>query len=453
MAARTEHDLLGAIEVPADGLWGAHTQRAINNFPLDGQPTIGDVEELIVALLQVKRAAALANAAAGGLTDDVAAAIVAACDELLADVPRDQFPVHHLHGGGGTSANMNVNEVIANVASRHFGDPLGSYRSVHPTEHVNLHQSTNDVFPTACRLAAIARWSTARGQLAMLVEAVGERASDLANEPRLARTCLQDAVEATFGDLFGAAASLLRRRLATIDEAVRRLSSVSLGGGVMGRTDGVPERYLDTVIPHLAAVSGVDGLRRAEHLADAAQHLDDLADVAAALDVWARGAIKIAKDLRLLSSGPHGGLAEIELEPRQAGSSAMPGKVNPVLPEHAVLLCLRASALCHGVASSLDHAELDLNVWESAALSGIVEAMSLVSGAARALTGSFEGLRVNPASNRAHLTSVIPLSVQASAKFGHRHVEALAAQVAGDPQRFRQLLIETLDESSSVDSK
>jgi aspartate ammonia-lyase len=444
-ATRTEHDLLGAVEVAEDALWGAHTERAIANFPLRGERSIGGTPELITALIQVKHAAATANMAAGSLGREVGVRIRSACEELIERPRLDEFPVHVLHGGGGTSANMNANEVVANMAALLAGEQLGSYASVHPTGHVNLNQSTNDVFPTACRLAVRSRWRSARGTIGGPIDEVRQLRDALMHEPRLARTCLQDAVPATFGDLLGAYESFLRRGVRRIDTRVDALCEVSLGGGVMGRTDGIPPAYLDRVVGDLADVSGWTDLAATADRSDAAQHLDDLVDVADAIEVLARGIVRIAKDLRLLASGPDGGIGEITLAPRQAGSSAMPGKVNPVMPEHAVLLCWRAIGLCASVRSTLDHAELDLNVWESAALMGVLDAIDLVVAAALALGRSFDGLQVRRDTIGRQLGSVIPLAVRATAVHGHALVEDLAARAAGDPDRLRSSILALLE--------
>lgn len=443
---RTETDLLGEIAVPSDALWGAHTQRAIKNFPLRGSRTIGDLPELINALVAIKHATATANHRAGVLTHTLSQRIREACDELLDDLPTRQFPVHVLHGGGGTSANMNVNEVVANLAAHNAGEQIGTYLSVHPTGHVNLNQSTNDTFPTACRLAIRSRWANAEHELHDALQRIETTTRELADEPRLARTCLQDAVPATFGDLFGAYHSFLTRGLNRIAARVNRLQEVSLGGIVMGRTDGVPPSYLEHVVADLAVISGWTDLTAAANRVDAAQHMDDLVDVADALDVFARGLIRIAKDLRLIGSGPDGGFGEIMLAPRQAGSSAMPGKVNPVMPEHAVLLAWQATSAATMVRSTLDHAELDLNVWESTALVGVVDAMDALVSATAALSVAFDGITVRRDVIASHLDSVIPLAVRAAHQHGHITVEHLASASAGDGDVFRRELKVLLDE-------
>lgn len=443
---RTETDLIGQIAVANDVLWGAHTQRAIENFPLKGARTLGHVPELVTALIAIKYAAATANHRADVLAKTLSERIRLACVSLLNDFPPNQFPVHILHGGGGTSANMNVNEVLANLSAQQAGEPLGQYRSVHPTGHVNLNQSTNDTFPTACRVAIRTHWQLAETMLYAALQRMSAATEPLATEPRLARTCLQDAVPATFGDLFGAYHAFLTRGVRRIARRVARLNEVSLGGVVMGRTDGVPQPYLDHVVPDLAVITGFNDLVPSPNRIDAAQHLDDLVDVADAVDVFARGVIRIAKDLRLIGSGPDGGFGEITLAARQAGSSAMPGKVNPVMPEHAILLAWQATGAATTVRSTLDHAELDLNVWESAAFVGVIDGLDAVVNATNALAVAFDGITVRSDVIATHLSSVIPLAVRAAHEHGHITVEHLAA-AASDSDAFRQELRKLLDQA------
>jgi aspartate ammonia-lyase len=339
---RTECDLLGEIEVPRSALYGAQTQRAIINFPLHGERTIGHYVPLVEALLLIKLAAARANGAAGFLSGDKAAAIAKAAELTLEDPPIKQFPVHRLHGGGGTSANMNANEVLANVAEELLGGKRGEYRLIHPNDHVNLHQSTNDVYPTACHIAVLRQWRATRPALEGLIQAFRHKAGALEGQPRLARTCLQDAVEITFADLLGGYAEGLARGVRRVAEAVDRLHTVNLGGTIVGRRSDVPEAYLQAIIPCLREATGDPKCEMAADLFDAAQNPDDVVAVSATLDLLARGLVKVCQDLRLLNSGPEAGLGEVKLPAAQPGSSIMPGKINPVIPEFAIQLCFQA---------------------------------------------------------------------------------------------------------------
>ncbi len=440
-AIRIEVDLLGEVEVPADALHGAQTERAVSNFPLGLERTIGSYPDLIIGLLQVKQAAAEANLQTGLLDAAIATAIAQSAGALIEQGARGLFPVHRLHGGGGTSANMNANEVLANMAEERLGGRRGEYRLVHPNDHVNLHQSTNDVYPTACHIAVVRGWPVLQTAVAGLAASLRDFGQEAGSAPRLARTCLQDAVEASFADLFGGYATSLERGVRRVETAVDALHAVNLGGTVVGRSDGVPAPYFDAVIATLRDVTGDARYRRADDLFDAAQNPDDLAAVAAALDLLAQGLRKIAQDLRLLSSGPEGGLGELGLPPVQPGSSIMPGKVNPVIPEFAIQLCLQAGghhAVCQ---AALGLGELDLNVWESALTFNLLDSMALLAQAASSLDlRCIRGLTVDIARNRQHAESIVPMLSRLARTHGYATVAAVCREAGNDPARTRELL-------------
>ncbi|MCP4656721.1 MAG: aspartate ammonia-lyase [bacterium] len=438
---RIEHDLLGTIEVPAEALYGAQTQRAVLNFPLRSEKTIGDYPLLIAGLMAVKKAAAAANRRAGFLEEELAGAIDRAADTVLREPLLAHFPVHRFHGGGGTSANMNANEVLANLAEEALGGRRGEYRRVHPNDHVNRHQSTNDVYPTACHLALAAGWHETRPECERLAKTLAARAQEWRELPRLARTCLQDAVEGTYGELFGGYAGFIERATARIDTAVEALHAVNLGGTVVGQPAAVPRAYFEAVIPELRRVTGDDAWRRAANLADAFQNCDDMVNVSAQLATAARGLIKIAKDLRLLGSGPQAGLGEIRLPAVQPGSSIMPGKVNPVIPEFAIQLCLEITGLHAACAQALDHGELDLNVWESLIVFNTLDAMEHLANAATVLDGRcLRDLTVDEARSRAHAESMMPLLTRLVDEHGYARISELCRRAGGDLIELRRLL-------------
>ena len=438
---REEHDFLGPVQVPREALYGAQTQRALDNFPLAGERPIGDYPALVEALLRIKWAAAEANRTAGFLDSEVAAAIVQGARELINQQDCRHFPIHRLHGGGGTSANMNANEVLANRAEELLGGRRGHYRRVHPNDHVNLHQSTNDVYPTACRMAVIASWPSLAEALEGLRQVLRTQASRFQEEPRVARTCLQDAVAVTFGDLFGGYEAALARAAGRIAREVDELHAVNLGGTIVGRPQDAPEAYRDRILPSLREVSGDPAYRLAPNLFDAAQNPDGMVAVSSGLDLLARVLIKVAKDLRLLSSGPEAGLGEIRLPAVQPGSSIMPGKVNPVIPEFVIQCCFQVignQAACAGV---LDHGELDLNVWESVLVFNVLDSMRLLANAARTLAERcLEGLTVVPERNRRHADSIIPLLTDLAKERGYSAVGRVCREAGGDVQKIRELL-------------
>lgn len=438
---REEHDFLGPVQVPREALFGAQTQRALDNFPLSGERSIGDYPALVAALLRVKWAAAEANRREGFLDDEVAGAIVQGARELIGEGACRHFPIHRLHGGGGTSANMNANEVLANRAEELLGGLRGNYRRVHPNDHVNLHQSTNDVYPTACRMAVISSWPSPAEALERLGQVLQSRASRFQDEPRVARTCLQDAVAITFGDLFGGYETALARAADRIAREVDELHAVNLGGTIVGRPQDAPEGYRRQILPSLREVSGDPTYRLAPNLFDAAQNPDGMVAVSSGLELLARTLIKIAKDLRLLSSGPEAGLGEIRLPAVQPGSSIMPGKVNPVIPEFVIQCCFQVVGNHAACAGALDHGELDLNIWESVLLFNVLDSMRLMANAAQTLAERcLEELTVAPERNRANADSIIPLLTELARERGYSAVSRVCREAGGDLQKIRELL-------------
>ncbi len=438
---RIEHDLLGEVEVPAHVLHGAQTQRAVSNFSGQGQRTIGQFPLLVRGLVYVKQAAAAANLRSGQLDESVAHAILEAGQKVLDEQRYDQFPIHHLHGGGGTSANMNVNEVLANLGEELLGGKRGEYRLVHPNNHVNLNQSTNDVYPTACHIALVLQWPALRQTLDALVDGFNAKADKYQLQQRIARTCLQDAVATTFGDLLGGYAAFLTRGIRCVGRAVDALHAVPLGGTIVGRAGDVPPAYFEAVLPDLCEVTGDSRYRRSENLFDAAQNLDDVVRVSSEMELLARGLIKVCKDLRLMSSGPEAGLGEIVLPAVQPGSSFMPGKVNPVIPEHAIQLCFKVMGNHAGCQASLDHGELDLNVWQNIVVCGVLESMELLQSAADLLDRKcVKGLSVDAHRNNQNVQTIIPLLTELMKRYGYSRVSEICRQAGSDLNELRNLL-------------
>ncbi|HEY3382664.1 MAG TPA: lyase family protein [Vicinamibacterales bacterium] len=440
---RTEHDLLGTVEVPAEALYGAQTTRALRNFPVDRDRPLGSYPTLVEGLLMIKQATALANRDAGLLDRVRADAIIAAAGSLLEARRFDDFPIHRLHGGGGTSANQNTNEVVANVAEERLGGTRGQYRLVHPNDHVNLHQSTNDVVPTACHIAVVRAFPEAAHAISGLADAFRAKGAALGGIRRIGRTCLMDAVDITFADLFGGYGAFLDRALRRVSDAVDALHAVNLGGTIVGRTCDVPASYFDGIMPALRAVTGDDRYVQAANLFDATQNLDDMVAVSGALDLLARGLVKIAQDLRLMNTGPEAGLGEIRLPAVQPGSTCMPGKVNPVIPEFVIQLALQVAG-CHAACqAAVDHGELDLNVWESLVVSNVLDAMALLANASATLQErSIAGLEADAARNERHADTIIPLLTRQKARHSYSVISDIAARAGGDLTKLRKLLKE-----------
>ena len=328
---RTEVDFLGSMEVPADAYWGVQTARAIENFPITGQK-ISNMPNLIRALAHIKKAAASVNGELGAISSAHARAIVQACDEIVAGQLHDQFVVDVIQGGAGTSTNMNANEVIANRGLELMGFARGRYDMLHPNDHVNASQSTNDVYPTALRLAAWTGIGRLLQALAGLREAFDQKAKAFEDILKIGRTQLQDAVTMTLGQEMLAYAVMLGEDEQRLSEARALMLEVNLGATAIGTGINAPAGYAKNVVDRLAQYSGVPVVA-SPNLVEATQDTGAFVQLSGVLKRIACKLSKIANDLRLLSSGPQAGLGDIFLPARQAGSSIMPGKVNPVIPE------------------------------------------------------------------------------------------------------------------------
>ncbi len=328
---RREHDLLGERDVPASAYYGVHTLRAVENFPITGT-AISIYPELIHALAAIKRAAAEANHALGLLDKPRMDAIVAACEEIRAGALSDQFVVDVIQGGAGTSTNMNANEVIANRALEIMGHQRGEYRFLHPNEHVNMSQSTNDVYPTALKLATHIGILSLIDAMALLRKAFEEKAEEFKDVLKMGRTQLQDAVPMTLGQEFSTYAVMLGEDEERLREAIVLIHEINMGATAIGTGINAHPDYAGLVCRRLSEITGIP-LLTAPNLIEATQDCGAFVQLSGVLK---RVAVKLSKtcnDLRLLSSGPRAGLNEINLPPMQAGSSIMPGKVNPVIPE------------------------------------------------------------------------------------------------------------------------
>jgi aspartate ammonia-lyase len=359
---RRERDALGEIDVPAEALWGAQTQRAIGSFAVSGLTT-ADRPDLLVGLALVKQAAAAANAEVGALDRERAGRIQAAAALVAAGRHHDQFPIDLAAGGGGTPTNMNMNEVVANLANQSAGAPLGACSPVHPNDHVNRSQSTNDAYPTGLQIGVLRAGGRAIAgvdRLRASFLAAAERQGDLA---RLGRTCVQDAVPLTVRDTHLGHAHAIARTQAALRRALDDLCAVPLGATAIGTGIGAPEGYRPAAVAALAEISGFP-LVPAPDLFDALANLDPYVAVASAAVQVALVIGKIAADLRFWSSGPVGGIGELRLPAVQVGSSIMPGKINPVIPEMAMQVAFDVRAAARAVEMAVAGGELELNIFE-----------------------------------------------------------------------------------------
>ena len=376
MEFRIEHDTMGEVRVPVDALYRAQTQRAVENFPISG---ITLTRRHIEALARVKKAAALANAELGVIDDAVAQAIVAAADDVAGGAHDAHFPVDVFQTGSGTSSNMNTNEVIATLATRILG------ADVHPNDHVNASQSSNDVFPTSVHVAATsALVNDVVPALTHLASALEAKAAEFADVVKSGRTHLMDATPVTLGQEFGGYAAAIRLGVERLEAALPRLAEVPLGGTAVGTGINTPAGFPQRVIALLAADTGLPITEARDHF-EAQSARDGLVEVSGALRTIAVSLTKICNDLRWMGSGPNTGLGEIALPDLQPGSSIMPGKVNPVIPEAVLMVCARVVGNDATVAWAGASGSFELNVQIPVMALGVLESMSLLANASRVL--------------------------------------------------------------------
>ena len=372
---RVEKDLLGEKEVPERAYYGVHTERAKENFPISGCRVH---PRLIAAIALIKKAAATVNGELGYLSPEIAAAIVKAADEVIEGKWQEQFVVDALQGGAGTSTNMNVNEVLANRANEILGRRCGEYRPVHPLDQVNLHQSTNDVYPTALRIAAIGLLKPLSQACADLQEVLQEKEREFAGVLKIGRTQLQDAVPVMLGQEFSAYAQAIARDRWRLYKVEERLRQVNLGGTAVGTGLNAEKKYIFKVNEKVREYARF-GLARAENMIDVTQNADVFVEVSGLLKALAVSLSKIAGDLRLLSSGPRAGLGEIILPERQAGSSIMPGKVNPVIPEAVNQAAFHVIASDLAITLAAQAGQLELNAFLPLIAHHLLQSMEILT--------------------------------------------------------------------------
>ncbi len=436
---RTEKDLLGHIDVPADALYGAHTVRALANFPLAGRPVR---RELVHAYGAVKLACAQTNHELTHWDGPKGAAILQACEEMARGELDTHIVVDALQGGAGTSTNMNVNEVLANRALQILSQPPGTYTRVSPSDDINRHQSTNDTYPTALRVAAIGMLQKLELRLVALVEAFQAREKEFASVIKLGRTEMQDAVLITLGREMSAYAEALSRDRWRLYKCQERLRVVNLGGTAIGTTLGAPRPYVFRVVDNLRAITGL-GLARAEDLVDATQNWDAFVEVSGILKTCAANLLKIAGDLRLLSSGPCGGLGEIRLPPCQAGSSIMPGKVNPVIPEAVSQAALVVFANDQAITTACALGSLELNPFAPLIADKLLENLDLLTQACTIFNQHcVAGLTADAARCRAHVENSTAVATALVEKLGYETASVVASAASATGRTVRQIVIE-----------
>jgi len=436
MNTRLEHDLLGSLEVPADAYYGIHTLRAAHNFRISG---LRIHPELIRSLALVKKACAIANMRTGYLEKHIADAIVAACDEIAAGRFIDQFITDTFQGGAGTSMNMNANEVIANRAIELLGGKKGDYDIVHPLDHVNLSQSTNDVVPTAVKLTAICLLHGTSRAMADLQSALQEKEKEFAHVLKVGRTEMQDAVPITLGQEFSAWAQAVQRDWWRLYKVEERLRQVNLGGTAIGTGLNADRKYVFMVVDILRDITGI-GLARAENMIDATQNLDAFVEVSGMLKSAATNLAKIASDLRLLSSGPRAGFNEINLPELQAGSSIMPGKVNPVATEATSQVAFQIMANDHAITLAAMSGQLELNAFIPSLSYNLFQSLEMLQAAAELLAEKcIRGIEANEEHTRKMLEQSFGLVTAFSPYIGYEDASDLSREAMESGQTIRQL--------------
>lgn len=436
---RLEKDSIGSGEVPQSAYYGIQTLRAEGNFPITGLTLHW---EFVNSLACIKKAAAIANLNAGRMEQKVADAIIQVCDEIINGKLHDQFVVDPIQGGAGTSMNMNANEVIANRAIELLGGAKGNYTLVHPNDHVNCGQSTNDVIPTAGKLTALRLLEKLQGELTTLKNAFAAKAQEFDGVIKMGRTQMQDAVPVRLGQEFMAYADSIGRSIRRMDIVAREMKILNMGGTAIGTGINADKAYFKSIVPVLSQVTGIE-FQQADDLIDATMHLDPFVAVSGAVKACAVTLSKIANDLRLMSSGPRTGFGEINLPAKQNGSSIMPGKVNPVIPEVVNQAAFFAIGNDVTITMAAEAGQLELNAFEPIIFYCLFQSMDTLTHAVRTLT---ENCVVGITANAAHCRSLVENSVGTITALvpyiGYQHAADIAKRAICTGLPVRQLILE-----------
>jgi aspartate ammonia-lyase len=436
MTVRTEHDLLGTRAIPASVYWGIHTARALDDFPFEG-PRVS--APLIAAIALVKKACCAANVELGYIDHDTGAAIGRACDELSGGALRTEFPLSALQGGAGTSTNLNVDEVIANRALELTGRNRGDYAAIHPLDQVNLHQSTNDVYPTAVRIAALFAVRKLSESVAGLQGALQKKEARFADIVTIGRTELIDAVPITLGAQFASFAEAIARDRWRAFKCEERLRIVNIGGTAVGTGIAAPRRYIFLVIEKLRETTGL-GLARGENLMDQTANVDALVEVAGIVGALAVNLIKIANDIRHLHSR-----GELLLPAVQAGSSIMPGKVNPVIMEAVMSAGLAAKSKTQLVADAASYGTFQINEFMPLIAESLLDAIGTLTTACTIFAAHTEGIEADADRCARHASRSTALVTALLPKIGYERAQLLVKEFAqASTDDFRAFLEEKL---------
>lgn len=435
---RVEEDLLGKKEVPKDAYYGIQTVRARENFNITGYKLDSG---LIVALAQVKKAAAIANMEVSGLDHTIGKAIVQAADEIIAGKLHDQFIVDPIQGGAGTSTNMNANEVIANRALEILGEEKGNYDIVHPNSHVNMSQSTNDAFPTAIRIALLNSIDTLVKTLEKLAQAFNEKAIEFDSVIKMGRTHLQDAVPIRLGQEFKAYESVLLRDIKRISRLREALTEINLGATAVGTGLNADPKYIELAVKTLQQITGLP-LTNAENLVDATQNTDAFTETSSALKICMLNMSKIANDLRLMASGPRAGLSEIKLPPKQPGSSIMPGKINPVICEVVNQVAFQVAGNDLTVSLASEAGQFELNVMEPVLVFNVQQSIHIMTQVLETFRKDcIEGIEANVDNCRNYVENSIGIITALNPHVGYKVASKVAKEALETGETVREIIL------------
>ncbi len=447
---RVEQDKFGMMELSDHCLYGIQTQRALHNFAVSNQPVN---LALIYAMVKVKKAAAIAHRELNVMEASKADAIIKACDQVLEGQADTSFVTNALQGGAGTSTNMNVNEVIANLALLAAGRQCGDYAVIHPLDDVNKGQSTNDVYPTALRIAAIDMVRKLSDECAHLQETLQQKEAEFSDVYKLGRTELMDAMPITLGQEFGAYAQAIARDRWRIYKIEERLRQVNLGGTAVGTGSNINRRYTYKVIEVLRELTGI-GLARAEFPMDITQNNDVFVEVSGLVKALAVNLMKISADLRLMNSGPLGGLGEITLPALQIGSTIMPGKVNPVMPEMVTQVAIKVMANDTAISIAASQGNFELNAFLPLIADSLLESLSLLTNTVKLFrTRCIDKIIANQDKCLEHLERSLVMVTALTPYIGYDRAAQIVDRCQGDPGRIEAVVLETEGiEKSKLDS-
>ena len=436
---RLESDSIGQREVPIDAYYGVQSLRAYENFKISG---IRTHKEFIKAIVEIKKAAAITNGEVGVIEKKIAHAMVQACDEILAGKYLDNFIVDAIQGGAGTSLNMNANEVVSNRAIEILGGQKGDYSVVHPNDHANCGQSTNDVYPSAGKIATIRLLQKAIDALKIFYEAINKKAEEFKDIIKMGRTEMQDAVPISFGQSFKAYANAIKRDIVRFTDAIEQLSILNMGGTAIGTGITAHTDYIKKIVPKLAQITALD-LVQADDLVDATQNLDCFVYVSGIVKSCAATLSKMANDLRLMSSGPRTGFAEINLPAKQNGSSIMPGKINPVIPEVINQIAFNVIGNDTTITMAVEAGQLELNAFEPILFYCLFESLeTLTNGIKVFKTDCIDGLTINEENCQDEVERSIGVVTALCPFIGYTKAATLAKKALKEKKTIRRVLLE-----------